>query len=76
MTTADYRTSAAAAGAYLSPSQVASLLPGLTENALAIRRHRHLEPVFCRFGRTIVYPLADLEAWIAASTVQASGHGR
>lgn len=59
---------------YLSPAQVALLLPGLTENALAIRRHRHKEPVFCRFGRTVVYPLTALQAWIAASTVTAQNH--
>lgn len=61
---------------YLSPAQVAALLPGLTENALAIRRHRHMDPVFCRFGRTVVYPLKDLQSWIDACTVKARQYGR
>lgn len=60
---------------YLSPAEVASMLPGLTENALAIRRHRHKEPAFCRLGRTIVYPVKELQAWIDASTVKAQKHG-
>ncbi|WP_127473876.1 helix-turn-helix transcriptional regulator [Microbacterium sulfonylureivorans] len=74
MTSTEHRAGAEV-DQYLSPAQVASLLPGLTENALAIRRHRHKEPAFCRFGRTVVYPLADLQAWIAASTVKAQKHG-
>ena len=74
MTTTEYRP-VAQGEQYLSPAQVASLLPGLTENALAIRRHRHKEPAFCRFGRTVVYPLTELQAWIAASTVKAQKHG-
>jgi hypothetical protein len=64
-----------APGEYLTPEEVTRILPGLTENALAVRRHRHQDPPFCRLGRTVLYPLRDLQAWIAASTVRGTRHG-
>ncbi|MCC4248224.1 MULTISPECIES: helix-turn-helix domain-containing protein [Microbacterium] len=61
-------------GEYLTPAQVAEILPGLTLNSLAVRRHRHQEPTFCRLGRTIVYPREVIEKWIESATVEARRH--
>ncbi|MCK6066514.1 MULTISPECIES: helix-turn-helix domain-containing protein [Microbacterium] len=63
-------------GEYLTPEQVAAILPGLTLNSLAVRRHRHQEPTFCRLGRTILYPREGIEKWVESSTVEARRHGR
>lgn len=63
-------------GEFLTPQQVAAILPGLTLNSLAVRRHRHQEPSFCRFGRTIVYPREVIEKWVESATVEARQHAR
>lgn len=61
---------------YLTPAQVAEQLPGVTENALAIWRHRRQGPPFCRLGRTVVYPLEPLTLWVASHTFPGGSRGR
>lgn len=63
-------------GDFLSPAQVAECLPGVTENALAIRRHRHQEPTFCRLGRAVLYPRSAILDWINAETIEGRAHVR
>ena len=52
---------------YLSPEQVAALLPGVTKNTLAMWRYEHKGPKYYKLGRKVVYALDELEEWLAAS---------
>jgi hypothetical protein len=52
---------------YLSPEQVAELLPGVTKNTLAMWRYERKGPNYYKLGRKVVYALDELEAWIVAS---------
>jgi predicted DNA-binding transcriptional regulator AlpA len=47
----------------LTPREVASRV-GVSGGALAQRRHRGDGPPFVRWGRTVRYIEADVEAWI------------
>ncbi|MFB7893293.1 helix-turn-helix transcriptional regulator [Microbacterium sp. NPDC056044] len=57
---------------FLSPEQVADLLPGVNKNTLAMWRYEHKGPRYYKLGRKVVYALDDLEAWIAASVAGAA----
>jgi len=57
---------------YLSPEQVAELLPGVTKNTLAMWRYEHKGPKYYKLGRKVVYALDELEEWIAQSGTEAS----
>lgn len=54
---------------FLSPDQVAELLPGVSRQTLAMWRYEHKGPKFYKLGRKVVYALDELEEWIAASGV-------
>lgn len=56
---------------YLSPDQVAALLPGITKGTLAMWRYEHKGPNYYKLGRKVVYALDELEEWIRSSGVQA-----
>ncbi|MDR7185499.1 putative DNA-binding transcriptional regulator AlpA [Microbacterium trichothecenolyticum] len=56
---------------FLSPDQVADLLPGVNRNTLAMWRYEHKGPKYYKLGRKVVYALDELEAWIAASAAGA-----
>jgi len=47
----------------LTARQVASWL-GVSEGALAQRRHRGDSPPFVKWGRTVRYVKADVELWV------------
>lgn len=47
----------------LTARQVASWL-GVSEGALAQRRHRGDSPPFVKWGKTVRYIRADVESWI------------
>lgn len=55
---------------YLSPEQVAELLPGVTKNTLAMWRYEHKGPRYYKLGRKVVYALDEVEEWIAGSGVE------
>ena len=57
---------------FLSPEQVAELLPGVTKNTLAMWRYEHKGPRYYKLGRKVVYALDEVEAWIASSGVETS----
>lgn len=44
-----------AAPVYISPADVAELVPGVTENALRQMRYEGRGPAFYKFGRKVVY---------------------
>lgn len=52
--------------AVLSPADVCRLIPGMTIDNLAQKRHRGDGPVFCKTGRVIVYLESDVRAWLHA----------
>lgn len=52
---------------YLSPEEVAELLPGLTVKKLAEWRYERRGPRYRKIGRLILYALDELEEWIEAS---------
>lgn len=52
---------------YLSPAQVAELIPGLTVKTLAEWRYERRGPRYRKLGRLVVYALDELEEWIEAS---------
>ena len=76
MVNTDENRSTLVPGEYLTPQQVVDRLPGVSLNNLAARRHRHLDPPFCRLGRVILYPEAELTRWIQASTHTGAGRAR
>ena len=53
---------------FLSPDEVAAMLPGVTKGKLAMWRYEGKGPRYRKLGRTIVYALDELEEWIEAST--------
>lgn len=52
---------------FLSPAQVAELIPGLTVKTLAEWRYERRGPRYRKLGRLVVYALDELEEWIEAS---------
>lgn len=51
---------------------VASIITGYSEDALAAMRSRGGGPKFRKIGRSIFYPKRDLKAWIRNVSVEAS----
>jgi hypothetical protein len=76
MTTSNGQRPVLRPGDYLTPEEVAEILPGMTLNSLAVRRHRHQEPTFCRLGRTILYQREVIQEWVDSGTVEATHHAR
>lgn len=55
---------------YLSPAMVCELVPGMTLDILAARRHGRLDPPFYKpSGNTGLYRESEIHAWIHASRV-------
>lgn len=58
---------------WLSPAQVCSLLPGMTEEILSERRKKRLDPPYFKptggRGKVILYDRAEVVAWVMASRV-------
>ena len=53
---------------YLSPAQVCEVVPGLTERRLEYLRGKGQGPRYSKpTPKTVIYVLADVEAWVAAS---------
>ncbi|GAA5096244.1 hypothetical protein GCM10025760_29500 [Microbacterium yannicii] len=63
---------------YLSPEQVAELLPGVTKGTLAMWRYEHKGPRYYKLGRKVVYALDEVEERIAGSGVETpqASHGQ
>jgi predicted DNA-binding transcriptional regulator AlpA len=57
---------------FLSPDEVAALLPGVSRNTLAMWRYEHKGPKYYKLGRKVIYALDDVEAWVAASEVSSA----
>lgn len=53
----------------MTAEQVATLL-GFTENYLAVMRMQKRGPSFIKFGRAVRYRPEDVQAWLAARTVE------
>jgi hypothetical protein len=49
---------------YLSPDQVASMIPGVSKSTLAMWRYEGRGPRYRKAGRIIFYALDEVEAWI------------
>lgn len=58
---------------WLSPAQVCSLLPGMTEEILSERRKQRLDPPYFKptgdRGKVVLYDRADIIDWVMASKV-------
>lgn len=58
---------------WLSPAQVCSLLPGMTEEILSERRKQRLDPPYFKptgeRGKVVLYDRAEIMAWVKASKV-------
>ncbi len=58
---------------WLSPAQVCSLLPGMTEEILSERRKKRLDPPYFKptgdRGKVVLYDRSDITAWVRASKV-------
>lgn len=67
MSAADLSTPSLLSHVYLSPDDVVRLIPGLTRKCLAEWRYERKGPRYRKLGRTIVYALDELEAWLEAS---------
>ncbi len=57
---------------YLTPVQVAGMIPGLTTGRLAMWRYEGKGPRFRKLGRTVLYALDEVEAWIESTTRQST----
>jgi len=62
----------------LSPAQVCSLLPGVTEEILSERRKQRLDPPYFKptgdRGRVVLCDRAEVFAWVQNSRVETRGH--
>lgn len=60
-------------GEWLSPAQVCSLLPGMTEEILTERRKQRLDPPYFKptgdRGKVVLYDRAEVTAWVKSSRV-------
>lgn len=65
MATQTGEDSAAVRREFLSPDEVSILLPYATGDVLALWRLRHVGPAYRKRGRTIMYAVDDVRAWIA-----------
>lgn len=58
---------------WLSPAQVCSLLPGMTEEILSERRKQRLDPPYFKptgeRGKVVLYDRSEIMAWVKASKV-------
>lgn len=55
---------------WLSPTQVCEHVPGMTVATLQDMRKRGVGPRFFKpTHKTVIYALADIDAWVAASAV-------
>ncbi|MGM7668377.1 helix-turn-helix transcriptional regulator [Microbacterium sp. A196] len=61
---------------YISPQEVADLIPGLTVKKLAEWRYERRGPRYRKIGRLILYALDELEDWIEASARLGDGDER
>ncbi|MDX2377751.1 helix-turn-helix domain-containing protein [Microbacterium sp. LRZ72] len=68
MATTTNTARAGLAHTFLSPEEVAAMLPGVTKGKLAMWRYEGKGPRYRKLGRTIVYALDELEDWVEAST--------
>lgn len=59
---------------YLTPQQLAAMLPGVTTGKLAMWRYEGKGPQFRKLGRTVLYALDEVEAWIESTTRQSTAH--
>tara|TARA_B100000378_G_scaffold186844_1_gene151529 strand:+ start:472 stop:702 length:231 start_codon:yes stop_codon:yes gene_type:complete len=59
---------------YLTPQQLAAMLPGVTTGRLAMWRYEGKGPKFRKLGRTVLYALDEVEAWIESTTRQSTAH--
>ncbi|NYE18114.1 helix-turn-helix transcriptional regulator [Microbacterium immunditiarum] len=57
---------------YLSPEQVARMLPGITTARLAMWRYEGKGPKFRKAGRSVLYALDEVEAWIESTVRQST----
>lgn len=59
---------------WLSPADVCKLLPTVTEDILAARRHRRQDPPFYKptggSGNVVLYDRAEVIAWVRNSRVE------
>ncbi|MFS0794810.1 helix-turn-helix transcriptional regulator [Microbacterium sp. 1P10AE] len=56
---------------YLSPAMVCELIPGMTLDILAVRRHQRLMPPYYKpSGNTVVYRESEIHEWVANSRVE------
>jgi excisionase family DNA binding protein len=51
---------------FLSPEEVAGMLPGISKGTLAMWRHEGRGPRYRKLGRIVLYALDEVEAWIEA----------
>ncbi|WP_345752585.1 helix-turn-helix transcriptional regulator [Microbacterium rhizophilus] len=58
---------------FLTPQELADLLPGVPLSRLGSWRRTGDGPPYVKFGRTVVYKLSDIEAWMAAQTHRSTG---
>lgn len=60
----------AVAPVWLSPAQVCEHVPGMTVATLQDMRKRGVGPRFFKpTHKTVIYSLADIDTWVAASAV-------
>jgi len=51
---------------FLSPEEVAAMLPGISKGTLAMWRHEGRGPRYRKLGRIVLYALDEVEEWIEA----------
>lgn len=57
---------------FVTPQEVAEMIPGLTVKKLAEWRYEHRGPRYRKLGRLVLYAIDELEAWIEASAMEGS----
>lgn len=58
---------------FLTPQELADLLPGIPLSRLGSWRRTGDGPKYLKFGRTVVYKLSDVDAWMEAQTHRSTG---
>jgi hypothetical protein len=58
---------------FLTPQELSDALPNVPLSRLSAWRQHGDGPRYVKFGRTVVYKLSDVEAWIEASTHRSTG---
>lgn len=61
---------------FLTPQDVAELIPGMTVKKLAEWRYERRGPRYRKLGRLVLYALDELEEWIESSAKLGDGDAR